>query len=55
MCCTSTPPAPRCRSQRTLDATLNHLKLEAEIGGYEAAEHEAMRRSSGFYRVGRRG
>ena len=24
-------------SQRTLDATLNHLKLEAEIGGYEAA------------------
>jgi hypothetical protein len=24
-------------SQRTLDATLGHLKLEAEIGGYEAA------------------
>lgn len=26
-------------SQRTLDATLGHLRLEAEIGGYEAADH----------------
>ncbi len=25
-------------SQRTLDATLGHLRLEAEIGGYEAAD-----------------
>ena len=25
-------------SRRTLDATLDHLKLEAEIGGYEAAD-----------------
>jgi selenocysteine lyase/cysteine desulfurase len=35
-------------SQRTLDATLNHLKLEAEIGGYEAAakEHDEL---EGFY------
>ena len=35
-------------SQRTLDATLDHLKLEAEIGGYEAA---AMARDEleGFY------
>ena len=24
-------------SRRTLDATLDHLRLEAEIGGYEAA------------------
>jgi len=27
-------------TQRTLDATLDHLRLEAEIGGYEAAHHE---------------
>src|SRR5215831_12370428 len=35
-------------SRRTLDATLDHLKLEAEIGGYEAA---AMARDEleGFY------
>jgi len=35
-------------SQRTLDATLGHLKLEAEIGGYEAADlaHETL---DGFY------
>lgn len=35
-------------SQRTLDATLGHLKLEAEIGGYEAAD---LRRETldGFY------
>ena len=35
-------------SQRTLDATLNHLKLEAEIGGYEAAAtaHDEL---EGFY------
>lgn len=35
-------------SQRTLDATLGHLKLEAEIGGYEAAD---LRREAldGFY------
>ena len=35
-------------SQRTLDATLGHLKLEAEIGGYEAADR--MRGTlDGFY------
>ena len=35
-------------SRRTLDATLDHLRLEAEIGGYEAAAqaHEAL---EGFY------
>jgi len=35
-------------SQRTLDATLDHLKLEAEIGGYEAAAmaHDEL---EGFY------
>src|SRR5215510_2648606 len=35
-------------SQRTLDAALDHLKLEAEIGGYEAAAmaHEEL---EGFY------
>lgn len=35
-------------SQRTLDATLGHLRLEAEIGGYEAAD---LRRDTlnGFY------
>jgi len=27
-------------TQRTLDATLDHLRLEAEIGGYEAADRE---------------
>ena len=35
-------------SRRTLDATLDHLKLEAEIGGYEAADR--MRGTlDGFY------
>ena len=35
-------------SQRTLDATLDHLKLEATIGGYEAADR--MRSElEGFY------
>jgi selenocysteine lyase/cysteine desulfurase len=35
-------------SRRTLDATLDHLKLEAEIGGYEAADK--MRDTlDGFY------
>ena len=35
-------------SRRTLDATLGHLKLEAEIGGYEAADK--MRDTlDGFY------
>lgn len=35
-------------SQRTLDATLDHLRLEAEIGGYEAADraHDEL---EGFY------
>jgi selenocysteine lyase/cysteine desulfurase len=35
-------------SRRTLDATLDHLRLEAEIGGYEAAAkaHDAL---EGFY------
>ncbi|MBS0518949.1 MAG: aminotransferase class V-fold PLP-dependent enzyme [Proteobacteria bacterium] len=35
-------------SQRTLDATIGHLQLEAEIGGYEAAD---LRREEldGFY------
>ena len=37
MCCISMPPARRCPASRTLDATLGHLQLEAEIGGYEAA------------------
>ena len=35
-------------SQRTLDATLNHLRLEAEIGGYEAAA-KANDELEGFY------
>jgi selenocysteine lyase/cysteine desulfurase len=35
-------------SQRTLDATLNHLQLEAEIGGYEAAA-KAHDELEGFY------
>ena len=35
-------------SQRTLDATLKHLKLEAEIGGYEAAA-KAHDELEGFY------
>jgi selenocysteine lyase/cysteine desulfurase len=30
-------------TRRTLDATLDHLRLEAEIGGYEAADREEMR------------
>lgn len=30
-------------TRRTLDATLDHLKLEAEIGGYEAADRERGR------------
>jgi cysteine desulfurase / selenocysteine lyase len=35
-------------SQRTLDATVGHLQLEAEIGGYEAAD-QARSRLDGFY------
>jgi selenocysteine lyase/cysteine desulfurase len=35
-------------SRRTLDATLDHLKLEAEIGGYEAAA-KAHDQLEGFY------
>src|SRR5476649_218757 len=35
-------------SQRTLDATLHHLKLEATIGGYEAAD-EKRGELEGFY------
>jgi len=35
-------------SKRTLDATVNHLQLEAEIGGYEAADRERAR-LDGFY------
>ena len=35
-------------SQRTLDATLDHLRLEAEIGGYEAAA-KANDQLEGFY------
>lgn len=35
-------------TQRTLDATLDHLRLEAEIGGYEAAE-QADARIEAFY------
>jgi cysteine desulfurase/selenocysteine lyase len=35
-------------SQRTLDATLDHLKLEAAIGGYEAAD-EKRAELDGFY------
>ena len=35
-------------SRRTLEATLDHLKLEAEIGGYEAADQarDTLLRSS---------
>jgi len=35
-------------SRRTLDATLDHLRLEAEIGGYEAAD-QARHVLDGFY------
>jgi cysteine desulfurase / selenocysteine lyase len=35
-------------TKRTLDATLDHLKLEAEIGGYEAADRERDRLNA-FY------
>ena len=35
-------------SQRTLDATVDHLRLEAEIGGYEAADR-ARDALDGFY------
>lgn len=35
-------------SKRTLDATLDHLRLEAEIGGYEAADR-ARATLDGFY------
>lgn len=35
-------------TKRTLDATLDHLKLEAEIGGYEAAD-QARDVLEGFY------
>jgi cysteine desulfurase/selenocysteine lyase len=35
-------------SKRTLDATVGHLQLEAEIGGYEAAD-QARGRLEGFY------
>jgi selenocysteine lyase/cysteine desulfurase len=35
-------------SRRTLDATLGHLQLEAEIGGYEAADR-ARATLDGFY------
>ncbi|WP_020698682.1 aminotransferase class V-fold PLP-dependent enzyme [Reyranella massiliensis] len=35
-------------SRRTLEATLDHLKLEAEIGGYEAAD-QARDTLDGFY------
>ena len=35
-------------SRRTLDATLDHLRLEAEIGGYEAADR-ARETLDGFY------
>jgi cysteine desulfurase / selenocysteine lyase len=35
-------------SRRTLDAILDHLKLEAEIGGYEAAD-KARDELEGFY------
>jgi len=35
-------------SRRTLDATLGHLQLEAEIGGYEAAD-QARATLDGFY------
>ncbi len=35
-------------TRRTLDATLDHLRLEAEIGGYEAAD-QAQERIEAFY------
>src|SRR4051812_49355174 len=35
-------------SRRTLDATIGHLQLEAEIGGYEAADR-ARETLNGFY------
>ncbi|MGL1409717.1 hypothetical protein ACSTIY_00190, partial [Vibrio parahaemolyticus] len=35
-------------SRRTLDATVGHLELEAEIGGYEAAA-KAQDELEGFY------
>nr|WP_231712342.1 aminotransferase class V-fold PLP-dependent enzyme [Vineibacter terrae] len=35
-------------TRRTLDATLDHLRLEAEIGGYEAAD-QAHERIEAFY------
>ena len=35
-------------SRRTLDATIDHLKLEADIGGYEAADQKRGE-LDGFY------
>ncbi len=40
-------------SRQTLDATIDHLRLEAEIGGYEAAARESQRTEAVYASIGR--
>ncbi|MBA2276550.1 MAG: aminotransferase class V-fold PLP-dependent enzyme [Chloroflexia bacterium] len=40
-------------SRQVLDATIDHLRLEAEIGGYEAAARETQRTEAVYASIGR--